>query len=106
MKNMNPIILVFVMAIAAYANAQSSQAKELYAEKCAACHAADGSASTSIGKTLKIPNFHSIDVQSQSDVELKTMIAKGKGAMPTFAGKLPDPQIDQMVTYIRALGKK
>jgi mono/diheme cytochrome c family protein len=106
MKNVNAIILVLLTAVAAQANAQNSPAKDLFAGKCAVCHAADGSASTSVGKSLKIPNLHSADVQKQSDVDLKAMIAKGKGAMPTFAGKLSDGQIDLMVVYIRALGKK
>ena len=106
MKKVNAIILILLTALAARATAQSSPAKDLYAGKCAVCHAADGSANTSVGKSLKIPNFHSVDVQNQSDADLKTMITKGKGAMPTFAGKLTDAQIDQMVTYIRGLGKK
>jgi cytochrome c6 len=106
MKNINAIFLVLVMALAARAAAQSSAAKDLFAGKCATCHAADGSASSGIGKSLKIPSFHSPDVQNQPDAELKAMILKGKGAMPTFAGKLSDAQIDQMVGYIRTLGNR
>jgi mono/diheme cytochrome c family protein len=58
-----------------------------------------------MGSKLKIPSFHSPNVQSQPDAGLKTMISKGKGAMPSFSGKLTDSQIDQMVIYVRALGK-
>ena len=106
MKKTHAIILIIVAALAIRASAQNSAVKDLYAGKCAVCHAADGSASTSIGKSLKIPNFHSSDVQSQSDADLKSMITKGKGAMPTFKGKLTDVQIDQMISYVRTLGKQ
>lgn len=106
MKSVHTVILVLLMGLAAQANAQRSPAKDLFAGKCAVCHAADGSASTSIGKTLKIPSFLSADVQKKSDEELKAMIANGKAAMPKFADKLTDTQIDQMVLYIRTLGKK
>ena len=106
MKNMNAIILLLLTTVAAQANAQNSPAKDLFSGKCAVCHAADGSASTSVGKSLKVPSFHSATVQNQSDADLKAMIVKGKGAMPTFAGKLSDAQIDQMIVYIHTLGKK
>lgn len=105
MRFMNLIVFVFVIAFAVQSNAQSGPAKDLFAGKCAVCHAADGSASTGIGKSMKIPSFHSPDVQKQPDADLKTMISKGKGAMPTFAGKLSDTQIDQLVNYVRTLGK-
>ena len=106
MKYMNAIVLILATALAAEASAQSGPSKDLFTGKCAVCHAADGSAATGIGKSLKIPSFQSSVVQGQSDSDLKTMISKGKGAMPVFAGKLTDVQIDQMVVYIRALGKK
>ena len=106
MKSMNAIILVIIMALAARATAQSSAAKDLFAGKCAPCHAADGTASTPVGKSLKIPSFYSPDVQSLHDADLKATISQGKKAMPAFTGKLTDMQIDQMVIYIRTLGKK
>jgi cytochrome c6 len=105
-KNMNAMILVLLTAVASQANAQASSAKDLFVGKCAGCHSADGSASTSVGKSLKVPSFLSSDVQNLSDTDLKAMIVKGKGRMPTYGGKLSDAQIDQMIVYVRALGKK
>ena len=107
MKNLYPIALVIAISLtSAPATAQTSPVKELFAGKCAACHGADGSSSTGVGRSLKIPSFHSPDVQNHPDADLKAMITKGKGAMPSFAGKLTDSQIDELVIYIRALGKK
>ena len=100
------MILVLLTAVASQANAQTSPAKDLSVGKCAGCHAADGSASTSVGKSLKVPSLLSADVQNQSDADLKAVIVKGKGRMPTYGGKLSDAQVDQMIVYVRALGKK
>jgi mono/diheme cytochrome c family protein len=70
------------------------------------CHGPDGSAQTTMGKNLKIRDFHSADVEKQSDADLKTVITKGKGKMPAFDGKLTGEQIDQLVGYIRQIGKQ
>lgn len=59
-----------------------------------------------IAKNLKIRDFHSTDVQKQPDADLKAIIAKGKGKMPAFEGKLSAGQIDPLVSYIREIGKQ
>ena len=99
-------VLLLMIASAADAGAQNGPAKDLFATKCAMCHGPDGSAQTTMGKNLKIRDFHSADVQKQSDADLKTMITKGKGKMPAFDGKLTGDQIDQLVGYIRQIGKQ
>lgn len=78
----------------------------LFKAKCAACHGTEGSGDTTLGKSMKIRDFHSPDVQKQTDAELTGMITTGKGAMPAYKGKLTDDQIKQIVGYIRDLAKK
>ncbi len=80
--------------------------KALFASKCAICHGADGAGKTSIGKSQKIRDFHSPEFQSQSDAEIKAVINKGKGKMQAYEGKLTPEQIDELVAYIRELGKQ
>jgi len=106
MKNTIALFVLLMIAFAANAVAQNTPAKDLFASKCAMCHGPDGSAQTTMAKNLKIRDFHSADVQKQSDVDLKTVIAKGKGKMPAFDGKLTGGQIDQLVSYIREIGKQ
>jgi mono/diheme cytochrome c family protein len=81
-------------------------ASSLFKSKCAACHGTDGSGNTPGGKSMKIRDFHSADVQEQTDAQLTDLITNGKGAMPAYKGKLPDDQIKQLVVYIRTLAKK
>ncbi len=78
----------------------------LYKTKCAMCHGADGKGETPMGKKLNIRDLGSPEVQKQTDAELTTIISKGKGKMPPFAGKLTAEQIGQVLAHIRELGKK
>ena len=59
-----------------------------------------------MGKSLKIADLHSADVQKMSDADLKTVITSGKNKMPPFKGKLTDAQMIDVLSYIRELGKK
>lgn len=79
--------------------------KSTYATKCSICHGPDGHGNTPIGKNLKIKDFHSPEVQGMSDADLKSVITNGKNKMPSFKGKLTDAQIDQVLAYVRQLGK-
>jgi len=83
-----------------------NDAASLYKSKCAACHGADASGNTSIGKTMKIRDLHSADVQKQTDAQLTDIITAGKSPMPAYKDKLTGDQIKQLVGYIRELGKK
>jgi len=105
-KNTIVLFALLMIAFAANAVAQNTPAKDLFASKCAMCHGPGGSAQTTMAKNLKIRDFHSSDVQKQSDADLKTVITKGKGKMPAFDGKLTGEQIDQLVSYIQETGKQ
>jgi cytochrome c6 len=74
--------------------------------KCAMCHGPDGAGKTAMGQKLNIRDLHSAEVQKQGDAELAQVITKGKNKMPAYEGKLTKEQIDQLVGYIRELGKK
>lgn len=80
--------------------------ESLFKGKCAMCHGADGAGKTMMGEKLKIPDFHSADVQKKTDADLKGLIAKGKDKMPAYEGKLSKEQIDLLVGFIRDLRKK
>ena len=59
-----------------------------------------------MGAALNIRDLRSEDVQKLTDVELNRIIAKGKNKMPAFDGKVKKEQIEQLVGYVRELGKK
>ncbi len=98
------IVLLLVFSLASIASAENP-GKAIFTTKCALCHGADGTGKTSIGKTLNIPDFHSPDIKKLSDDDLEKIVANGKNKMPPFKGKLTEAQIDQVISYVRELGK-
>ena len=95
------LALAFVPAICAQGTAEAT-----YKAKCAGCHGADGAGSTPAGKAMKIRDFHSPEVQKETDAELTDIITNGKNKMPKYADKLKDTEIKDLVAYCRSLGKK
>ena len=77
----------------------------IFKTKCAMCHGPDGSGQTAMGKSLKIRDLRSQDVQKQSDDELTKIVTDGKGKMLAYKGKLSTDEIKQVVAYIRTLKK-
>src|SRR6266481_1140232 len=75
-----------------------------YKTNCVSCHGQDGRGSA-VGKSLHAADFHSAQVQQQSDAQLANVIAEGRGNMPAFGTRLSKDQIDALVKYIRTLGK-
>lgn len=84
----------------------ADDAAALYKTKCAACHGADGSGNTAMGKAFKLRDLGSDEVQAQTDAQLTAITSDGKGKMPAYKGKLTDDQIKELVGYIRTLKKK
>ena len=93
--------LVILPAVQAQADAEAT-----YKAKCAGCHGPDGTGSTAAGKAMKVRDFHSPEVQKETDAELTDIIANGKEKMPKYADKLKDTEIKELVAYVRGLGKK
>jgi cytochrome c6 len=97
-------MFLLAASIAAPAFAQGAGA-ETYKAKCAMCHGPDGTASTPVGKSMKVPSFKDPAEVKASDAQLIAATKNGKGKMPAYAGKLTDDQIREVVAYIRTLQK-
>jgi mono/diheme cytochrome c family protein len=99
-------IATFIAATASLGLGQSADnsAASTYKTNCVSCHGQDGRGS-SVGKSLHAADFHSAQVQQQSDAQLAGVISEGRGNMPPFGTRLTKDQIDALVKYIRVLGK-
>jgi len=104
MKNIFRASLV-VLTVAFALSTCFADAGADYKAKCATCHGPDGKGDTAMGKTMKVKDLGSADVQKQSDADLTTIIEKGKKPMPGYEGKLTKEQIDGLVKYVRSLKK-
>lgn len=93
---------LFIFSLALQAGPAPDQGGDLYKQKCSMCHGVDGKGYPA----LKTPDFTDHKVQaSLTDKEIVEIIKNGKKdtAMPPFAGKLTEPQITSLLTYLRSL---
>ena len=88
------------------APAMFQDSKATYMQKCAVCHAPDGSGSTAYGKKNSLRDLRAKEVQSQSDDKLLQIIAKGDGKMPGYSSALGADTCKKLVGYLRELAKK
>ena len=93
------IVLLGLPAFAAKPDA------DLYKSKCAMCHGANGAGDTPMGKSQKIRDLRSDEVQKQTDIELTKVISGGKGKMPPYGKQLSTAQTEALIAFIRTLKK-
>jgi mono/diheme cytochrome c family protein len=103
------LFLAFAYAIANPAKAQTGNAangQKIFLEKCKKCHAEDGSGNTNFGKALRAADLRSAEVQKKTDADFYLQIDKGKKNMPPFGASLDKTQINDVIAYVREIGKK
>ena len=99
------VVLATIVFLSAPANADTAAAEATFKAKCAACHGPDGKGETATGKTMKVKDFTSEEVQKTSDADLTDAISKGKGKMPAYKTLTPE-QVKGLLGYIRSFAKK
>ena len=105
MKLRLPMILITVVLLALPAMAAGPDGAAIFKGKCVACHGADGSGQTAMGKSMKLRDLKSDEVQKQTDLELMKIISGGKGKMPAYGKQLTEPDITALIAHIRTLKK-
>ena len=112
-KSMCDTLVAKVLAIAifvgpalsaGFGQSANNSAASTYKTNCASCHGSDGRGSA-VGKSLHAADFHSAQVQQQSDDQLAGVIAEGRGNMPAFGTRLTKDQINALVKYVRTFGR-
>jgi cytochrome c6 len=98
------VLLAFGFVLSTSVFAADSGA-DLFKTKCASCHGASGAGDTAMGKSMKLKDLGSAEVQGMADADLTNVIAKGKKPMPAYEGKLTSDQIQDLVKYVRTLKK-
>ena len=77
--------------------------------QCALCHGekGDGKGDLATEMKLNLPDLTKPDVLSgRTDGELFAIVGTGKDPMPSQKGRMPEPQLWNLVNYLRALGGK
>jgi mono/diheme cytochrome c family protein len=99
------------LSLAFATSAYAAPAADNWDNNCAKCHSADGSGSGKIGKKLKLKDYTDAAVQADlKDDEMVKTIKEGvseggKQKMKAFKDDLSDPEINDLVAYIRKMKK-
>jgi mono/diheme cytochrome c family protein len=93
--------VLFLLSTAA-ALAQTD-AKDLYMDKCAVCHGADGAGKTAKGKKLKLKDVHETAAKMKAE-EMMKIVENGKPPdMDAYGKQFDAAQIKGLVDYYRSL---
>ena len=97
-------LLVFVFAIAALAlswmpSLVRAEGASIYAKRCASCHGEDGTASTPVGRALKIPSFVG---STYTREQISDLLAKSE-SHASLAIALVDGELASLVAHLNAL---
>ena len=105
------IIAAIILSCFAFLSGYGADPKTNWMNNCVQCHGPDGSASTSMGKSLNAKNLTNAGIQSSfTDAQAMTAIKDGvtkdgTTRMIAFGGKLTDDEIKALVAYVRTLKK-
>jgi mono/diheme cytochrome c family protein len=97
--------LLFSTAAPVAASPLQQEVKAAYLQKCASCHAPDGSGNTAYGKKNNLRDIRSKEVQALTDAKLYQIIAKGAGKMPGYEKSLGADMCKKLTTYMREMAK-
>ena len=92
-----------------FTDASVNRGKKVFATQCALCHGDKGDGKSDLAKEMALtpPDFTQPDsLAKRTDGELFAIVANGKDPMPSQKGRMPDPQIWNLVNYLRSLGGK
>jgi cytochrome c5 len=92
-----------------FTDASVDRGKKVYKTQCALCHGETGDGKGDLAKemTLTLPDFTKPDtLTKRTDGELFAIIGMGKDPMPSQKGRMTEPQLWNLVNYLRALGGK
>jgi mono/diheme cytochrome c family protein len=80
-------------------------AKDIYLDKCAVCHGADGAAKTAKGKKLKMKDVHETAVKMKVDEMIKIVLDGKAPDMDAYGKQFSAALIKALVDYYRGLAK-
>jgi mono/diheme cytochrome c family protein len=99
-------LLLLSFAHSAAAQGKAEEGQKLFDANCAKCHGPDGSGDTPIGKAVGAKDLRLPEALKLTDAQIYAQIDQGKNNMPPFGGTLDKAKIDDLVAYVRVLGKK
>ena|SRR5882672_9598590 len=100
------VLVLLAVSTRAATGEDNAAGASAFKTKCVACHGPDGSGNTPVGKSLKVADLRTPEIQKKSDAELADFISTGKGNMPAFKSSTPPEELQAIVKYVRSLAVK
>ncbi len=103
-------ISIAALALATASAVRAADAKEIYEQKCAKCHGADGRGATNMGKKLGAKDYTDAKVQAemkddQAAKVIKEGLKEGDKTLMKPAEGLSDADIKALVAHMRSFKK-
>ncbi len=96
MKKICALAIVAAMAMPLFA----ADGPALYKSKCVACHGADGAKAM---PALGVKQLNTPAVKAMGANGVASVITKGQGKMPAFAGKMSPEETSAVAQYVLSL---
>lgn len=94
-------VLIFASVAALCGPGDAAAGKTVYSTYCASCHGEDGRPAAD-----GVPDFSSKTFQdSKTDEQLAAAIRDGNGGMPGMSSMLTDPDVANVIAWIRTLAQ-
>jgi mono/diheme cytochrome c family protein len=97
---MKAVFVIFAFSLIAAAADPVADGRAIYVDKCASCHAVDGSGDVPRGKAMKAPDLRLPATQKKTDAELIRGILESK-RHPAF-NKMSKDDLAKVVTHMRS----
>lgn len=97
------VVLFFLLA----GCVRSERMETLYAQRCVGCHGVSGRGDGPVAASLPgaVPDFRDT-VTNKSVTQIRAVITQGKGIMPAYGPALRNPEIQDMVLFVRFLSQQ
>lgn len=92
------VAVMAVLATSCSGNTDGLVGQDLFERTCAVCHGDGGEGSTNRPALNQGSNAATL-----TDEQIRGVISVGPGAMPSFASRLSDEQVDSLIEYLRQL---
>jgi mono/diheme cytochrome c family protein len=89
------------------ASGDPTKGKILYETNCLVCHGESGKGDGVIGASLRPPpaDLTGSQARAKSDKDLLMVIREGRAVMPAWKTRLKEQDMQNVLVYIRSLGK-
>lgn len=98
-------LLIGLATVSPAAGEDSELGKKIFAQKCAACHGADGKGNAKMAEKLKATIPDLADSVNKSDAELLKLLSDGKKPMPNFGRSLSKDELHAVLEHAKKLAR-